>query len=303
MAGDLWYSFRVAVVIAAGTVWSRPPAISSSGPRGGEVGQGVLEQGLAGGGHGPAVEEIGGLLLSQRVAEAVAELRLRQRHGLLPVGRSAQGDRGDPQRRRGQVVDAFDGGRVDRHARGGQVLPEQPLHDEDAEGVPDDDGRRAQPPDDPGVVLDHVVDALPGDLLRLAPGLLDGVGGARPAGCDRRVPRLLEELDPRAPRCGVQPQAVHEDNGGICWRHLVTFRRCGRAPRVPGRYPLSSGVHLARSARPARYHPSPSRWPLAASNRCRRAGSAPTLMTSPGCGRTGPDRTMTLLPGSPATCP
>src|SRR5579863_4661110 len=33
MAGDLWYSLRVEVVMAAGTVWSWPPAVSSSGPR------------------------------------------------------------------------------------------------------------------------------------------------------------------------------------------------------------------------------------------------------------------------------
>ena len=33
IAGDLWYSRRVAVTTGGGTVWSLPPAISSSGPR------------------------------------------------------------------------------------------------------------------------------------------------------------------------------------------------------------------------------------------------------------------------------
>src|SRR5580700_10605286 len=33
MAGDLWYSFRVAVLMAFGTVWSLPPAVTSRGPR------------------------------------------------------------------------------------------------------------------------------------------------------------------------------------------------------------------------------------------------------------------------------
>src|SRR5262249_28676070 len=33
IAGDLWYSLRVAWLTAGGTVWSRPPAVTSSGPR------------------------------------------------------------------------------------------------------------------------------------------------------------------------------------------------------------------------------------------------------------------------------
>jgi Protein of unknown function (DUF3040) len=59
IAGDLWYSRRVAVTTGGGTVWSLPPAISSSGLRvllrvstlgggaGREVRHRVLEQRLA----------------------------------------------------------------------------------------------------------------------------------------------------------------------------------------------------------------------------------------------------------------
>jgi hypothetical protein len=32
----------------------------------------------------------------------------------------------------------------------------------------------------------------------------------------------------------VQPETVHEDDGGFCRFHLVPFHRRGRAPRVPG---------------------------------------------------------------------
>ena len=50
-----------------------------------------------------------------------------------------------------------------------------------------------------GVVGDHVVEALPGDTLGLATGLLDRVGVARPAGGQGLVARLLEECRPRIP--------------------------------------------------------------------------------------------------------
>jgi hypothetical protein len=51
-----------------------------------------------------------------------------------------------------------------------------------------------QPADDLGVVLDHVIDAFPGDPVGLAPGFLDRVRGTRPAWRQRRVSRLLEQL-------------------------------------------------------------------------------------------------------------
>ena len=84
----------------------------------------------------------------------------------------------------------------------------------------DDDRLGRQPADDPGVVLDDVLDAFPGDSLGLPPGLLDGVGGARPARCYRGVTRLLEQVHPRAPRRCVQPEAVNEDNRCARWLHF-----------------------------------------------------------------------------------
>ena len=189
MAGDLWYSLRVDRVIAAGTVWSWPPAISSSGPRvllavltlagdrRAEVRGRGLEQRLAGRGDRPPLVQLGGLLGGQRVPETVVELLRGQRDRLVPVRRVAQRDRGDPQRRRGQIEHALDRRRVDRYSRGREVLAQQPLDNQAAEGVADHDRRGVQAADDLRIVLDDVVDA-----LRRPPG-------RRGSGSPRRCPR------------------------------------------------------------------------------------------------------------------
>ena len=49
------------------------------------------------------------------------------------------------QRRRRQAQHALDRRRVDRHRRGGQLLPEQPLGDQAAERVADDDRLASSP--------------------------------------------------------------------------------------------------------------------------------------------------------------
>ena len=96
--------------MAGGTVWSRPPAVISSGPRvlllvltlAGERGARFA---IAASNSGrpvrewPALVELGGLLLGQGVAEAVAECSAGERDCLVPVRGPARRDRGDPQRR------------------------------------------------------------------------------------------------------------------------------------------------------------------------------------------------------------
>jgi hypothetical protein len=103
--------------------------------------------------------------------------------------------------------------------------------------VTHDDGLGLEAADDPGVVGDDVVDAVTGDAIGLLPRLFDRVCVARLAGSDRRVARLPEAVDPRAPRVGVQPEPVDEDNRSSLWGHqpLLTqakfgFAQCFRGP-------------------------------------------------------------------------
>src|SRR5207247_10033446 len=112
--------------------------------------------------------------------------------------------------------DARDRRRVDGHLCGSQILTQQALYHQATERVADDDGLCLELADDLGVVLDHVVDAVFGDPLRVLPGLLDGVLITGPAGRGRLVAGLPEPFDPRAPRVGVEPQTVDEDDGRTC---------------------------------------------------------------------------------------
>src|SRR5258708_16193242 len=137
--------------------------------------------------------------------EAIPELVLGQRDRLAPVGWLAQGDGGNAQRRWREIEDAFDGRRVDRHRRGRQRLSEQPLRDEAAERVPDNDRRGVQVADDAGVVLDDVLDTVAGNLARFAPSLLDRAGNPRPAGREGRVTTLPQEGFPPTPPSRAQP--------------------------------------------------------------------------------------------------
>ena len=65
--------------------------------------------------------------------------------------------------------------------RGREVLAQQSLDDQAAEGVPDHDRRGVQAADDLRIMIDDIVDALPGHLVGMAAGFLDSVGVSRPA--------------------------------------------------------------------------------------------------------------------------
>ena len=147
----------------------------------------------------PFLEERLGLLGGELVAEAVAELVVGERDGALLVRGLAEGDRGDLQRRGRQVQHALDRRRVDRDRGGGEVLAEEPLDDQAAEGVADRDRLRLERADELGVVVDHRVDPVAGDAVGLVPRLLDRVAVAGPAGSRGLVAGLAELFDPRRP--------------------------------------------------------------------------------------------------------
>src|ERR1700722_6515328 len=83
----------------------------------------------------------------------------------------------------------------------------------------DRDRLRAEAADRLGVVVDDIVDAIARNRTRVAACLGNGGGVTRPAGCDRVVARLAEELDPSAPRVCVQPKTVDKNNWCACLLH------------------------------------------------------------------------------------
>jgi len=109
-----------------------------------------------------AFVQFGGFFGGECIAEAVAELLGGQCDRALLVGWVPRRNRGDPQRRRWQVHDAFDRCSVDRHRCSGEVLPQQPLDDEASERMADHDWLGIERADDLAVVLDDVVDAVTG---------------------------------------------------------------------------------------------------------------------------------------------
>src|SRR5262249_35385305 len=192
-----------------------------------DVGERRLEEGLAGRGDGPLVVELVGLLLAHRVAEAEAELFRRERDGAVFVGGVLEHREGGAQGRQPCGPDALDLRGVDRGGGGAPALAEQFLGDHAAEGVPDHDRGGWETIDDGGEVIGDVVDALVADSVRIGPRELDGVAVARPSGRQRRIAGIAEELFPRTPRRGVDPQPVDEDNWvGLADRHLyLSVRR------------------------------------------------------------------------------
>jgi hypothetical protein len=94
-----------------------------------------------------------------------------------------------------------------------RFCPSQPLGDEISERVADDDRLRVEPADDLGVLIDDVVDPVAGDAVGLLARFLDSVRIAGPGRRDGHVALLAEELDPRAPRVGMKPKSMDEDDG------------------------------------------------------------------------------------------
>jgi hypothetical protein len=76
----------------------------------------------------------------------------------------------------------------------------------------DRDRLRLERTDDPGIVFDDCLDPVAGDAVGLLPRLLDRVAVSGPARRRGLVTRRAELLDPGAPRVGVQPEAVNEDD-------------------------------------------------------------------------------------------
>src|SRR3984893_17343574 len=245
LAGRCRDGRRDGVVVAPGREQQRPASLVGGihlrwRPRG-EVRQGGFEQWPARRGHCPAVVQLGWFLLGKHVPEAVPELFRGERYRQLTVGRLAQRDRGDLQRGNREPKHAPDWRSVDRHCGSGEVLAEQPLRDKAAEGVADDDRRRLKPADDPGVVADHIVDALARHLAGVAAARLHRVRVTWPARCCRRVPRLLEQFQPRAPRAGMQPKTMNEYHRPAWLCHFaLSFSAWPRCPQ--NRYLTSSST-------------------------------------------------------------
>ena len=194
-------------------MWSLPPAMSSSGPRvalsvstlagesGHEVGGGGLEQRLARATGSPSART------ARRTPPPAARCRSRSgtaRGSARPPASCWRGCAARPTRRAAPTAAgrrSLDRGGVDRDARGGRG-PGRAAAGRSGRRT---SGRsrsawRSSARDDLGVVVDDVVDAVPGDAVGLAAGLLDRVGVARPARRDRRVAAPRGRARPRGPR-------------------------------------------------------------------------------------------------------
>ena len=201
-AAECRYCFSVDLVMASGTVWSRPPMISSSGPRSalpvltfaGECSEKLApaasNSGLPGRRDRPLLVQRVRLLLADARCRSVPELLGGQRDGLVRVGGVLEDRQRRAQRGQRQRQHALDLRGVDRDRGRAEVLAEQLLGDHAAERVPDDDRPGRQLVDDVGVVRGDVVDAVVGDAVRVGAGQLDRVGDAGPARRDGRVARL-----------------------------------------------------------------------------------------------------------------
>src|SRR5439155_24890668 len=88
------------------------------------------------------------------------------------------------------------------------------LGEQPAEGVADDGRLLLQSTDDVFEVIRDITDGLVCEHLGMCLGLGDRVGVIRPAGRQRGVSVLLEELRPPIPAAGEQPQSVNEHD----WR-------------------------------------------------------------------------------------
>ncbi len=109
------------------------------------------------------------------------------------------------------------GGRVDRDGRGDVARGEQLLSDEAAEGMSDHDGLGlvlTAGVDDLHIVVDDVLDSDVVEGVGVVTRLGDGVAITGPARGGRyRIPAFGEQVQPRLPGGGVDPQTVDEDDG------------------------------------------------------------------------------------------
>ena len=64
-------------------------------------------------------------------------------------------------------------------------------------------------------VVGDLLEALPGEGLRLRPGLIDRHRVVRPVRRQRRIAGLLEEVRPGGPAARQQPETVDEDDRGV----------------------------------------------------------------------------------------
>jgi hypothetical protein len=164
-----------------------------------------------------------GFLLADSVAEAVAKLLPGQRHRGVDVAWVPQCHERDPQRRDRQREHSLDRRGVDPDRRGGVSVAEQLLGEQTAERVPNDDRAAGQRCHVRGVVLGNLVDSVVRDRTWVGAGRLNGVGVTWPARRGRVVTVVVEQLDPRLPRAGVQPQAVNEHHGRTNFSHLCSL--------------------------------------------------------------------------------
>lgn len=178
-----------------------------------EVGEGRLEQRAGRRRNRILRVQLVGLLLRDRVREALVELLGRLGHGALVVGRVAEHRKGGPELGEGQRQHAPHLRGADGHRRRREPHAEQLLRDHPPERVPDDDRLRVERAQEPGVMLGDFDDAPVGDALRVRAALLDGARVPGPARVERLVPGLAEEVGPGLPGVGVHPESVDEDHG------------------------------------------------------------------------------------------
>ena len=164
-----------------------------------EVGEGRLEERHAGPRDVELLVELAGLLLGHGVGEAVAELVEGQGHRTVPVRRVREHGRPGLERGEREGQHATGRRRVDRAGRRREAPSGEDLHEDAAEGVPDERGLPVEALDDHLLVRGDVTDALPGEHLGMGVGLLDRQRVVGPSGGDGHVARVLEERGPPVP--------------------------------------------------------------------------------------------------------
>ncbi len=148
----------------------------------------------------------------------------------MQIGWVSEGREGRLQLSQRQGKDSLDLGRVDRDTGDSLVLAEQLLGDQPTERMADDNGRSAERLNDPGDVIDDVIDTEIGHSIRVIAGLRDRCALTRPAGRHRVVTCLAKELEPRVPARGVQPETVNEYDWRTCGHRFLSVSLSWRSP-------------------------------------------------------------------------